>query len=355
MIYFLIFSLSLLLSLTITPYLIKIAYKYNIVDKPNDRKIHQNPIPYLGGISIYLSFVVVSSILHFSDYFTDKPYYFFVTLIIGGTTIVFLGILDDKFDLSAKKKIAYQLFVAIFVVYMGIKIEYIFIPFVGEMVHLGWLSIPITIFWIIGITNAINLIDGLDGLAAGVSSIAIFSFFVIALMSNQQNIAFLSIILLGSILGFLYFNFHPAKIFMGDTGSLFLGFSLSLLTLQELKQVTFFTLIVPIMLLAIPILDTSYALLRRKINHQPIFKADKHHLHHQLMSNGLSHKKTVIVIYLISLTFAIFGILMPYFNFWISCFVAFILLSFFQIIAKHIGLLHPESSFLNKRFFKNHK
>jgi len=317
-----------------TPLVIKFAIKFGFVDKPNERKVHTNSIPRLGGLAIYSSFILGSTLLYFyTGIFNGKENLYFA-LVIGGSIIAATGIIDDKFELSPMKKLLGQILAAITVMVMNIQVLWISNPFsdTNDMISLGVFSIPITLFWIIGITNAVNLVDGLDGLAGGISGIAALSIAIIAFLAGQFQTGIVALLLVASLIGFLIFNFHPAKIFMGDIGSMFLGFILSVLTMQELKQLTLLGVMVPILLLAIPILDTLYAMIRRKFNHKPIFAPDKHHLHHRLLKRGFSQRKAVLVIYGISLSFATLGILIPYLTTWAIIAIFVVLLAIFQYI-----------------------
>jgi len=203
----------------------------------------------------------------------------------------------------------------------------------------GLLSYPLTILWIVGITNAINLIDGLDGLAAGVSCIAIATISIMAFMGGKVLILTLSFIILASTIGFLFYNFNPAKIFMGDTGSLFLGYSISVLSLLGLyKSVTLFSFVIPILILGVPIFDTLFAIIRRIVNKRPISSPDKGHIHHRLLSLGLSHRMTVILIYCLSAVFSVCALIFSSTTIWGALFITFVLLFFLELFAEAIGL-----------------
>ena len=221
------FSFAIVLLLTIlvstisVPFVIRLAKKINIVDKPDARKVHSHVMPRLGGLAIYIAFL--AGYMYMST-IIELP----ISIMVGATIIMIVGFIDDKFQIKPWQKLLGQLLAAIVVLSDGLFIKYLTIPFVDESVQVSlWIAIPISLIWIIGVTNAVNLIDGLDGLASGVSIIAASAIFVMSLIMNDVIVAFLSIALIGSTLGFLFFNFHPAKIFMGDTGSLLLGFLLS--------------------------------------------------------------------------------------------------------------------------------
>lgn len=278
------------ISILITPIVIKVAYKVGATDRPNKRKVHQTLMPRLGGLAIYISFLVGVLIFQPENQYSTS-------IMIGSGIIIITGIFDDLFELSAKIKLLAQVIAAFVVVlYGGLEITFINLP-LGGLFEFGYLSIPLTILWIIGITNAINLIDGLDGLAAGVSSIALISISGMAIIMGNHYVVAIGSILLVSTLGFLYYNFHPAKIFMGDTGALFLGYMIAVLSLLGFKNVTFVSFIVPIIILGVPISDTVFAIVRRIINKQPISMPDKSHLHHCLLRLGYTHRQTVLLIY----------------------------------------------------------
>ncbi|WP_085994088.1 glycosyltransferase family 4 protein, partial [Oceanobacillus senegalensis] len=246
--------ITFMATLVITPFVIKFAIKVGAVDKPNNRKVHTKLMPRLGGLAIYSGFLI-GVLAFFPDVLKYWP------VLVGGLIIVITGIIDDMKELSAKMKLGGQLLAALITVLGGIKIEFITLP-AGNIVEFGYFAIPLTILWIVAITNAINLIDGLDGLAAGVSSIVLLTFSGLAISMGNPTVALLGFMMLGSTLGFLKYNFNPAKIFMGDTGSLFLGYMISSLAVMGLfKNVAVFSLIVPIIILGVPILDTTFAII----------------------------------------------------------------------------------------------
>jgi len=331
------FTLACFLCLLFTPIAKKIALAIGATDQPNKRKVHQEVMPRMGGLAIYGAYAVAYIVIvYFTDAVATNVGY---AILLGGGVIVLTGVLDDKFELSPKLKLLGQIIAASIAMYFGLKVQYITLPFQEDMVNVGWWGIPITLIWILAITNAINLIDGLDGLASGVSGIAAFALFFVSLTIGNTMIAVMSILLVGSILGFLFFNFHPAKIFMGDSGSLFLGFFLSTVSLLELKQATMVAFVIPILVLAVPISDTLYAIIRRKLNKKPISVADKNHLHHCLLELGLSHKQAVLIIYGISILFAVLGILVTKATLWVCVIVLVFYLLFFEIFAESIGMM----------------
>ncbi|SEN63631.1 glycosyltransferase family 4 protein [Paenibacillus sp. OV219] len=343
------FIISLCLALVFTPFVIKLANKIGAIDKPNHRKVHTRIMPRLGGLGIYGAFI--------GAYFALQPFIpegllrsydlkLINALLAGGSIIVIIGALDDRFELSAKVKLLGQIIAACVVVFgFGVKIDLVNIPFGEAMQPVGaWISIPLTILWIVGVTNAINLIDGLDGLAAGVSGIAIGTILVMAAILGFAPVILLCTLLLGGVIGFLVYNFHPAKIFMGDTGSLFLGFALATLSMLGFKQVTMVSFVTPLLIIGVPLSDTFFAIVRRWVNKKPIFAPDKGHLHHCLRELGFSHRRTVLIIYGIASIFGICAILQSTVvqsdaaN-WVTFGVILVLVFVLQIGAELIGIV----------------
>lgn len=330
--FYLTLFISLICSIIITPIIKKLAYKIGATDKPNYRKVHQKIMPRLGGLAIYISFILGVLILR-----PESPYA--MSIIIGSIVIVITGILDDLIELSAKVKLMGQLVAAaIVVIWGGVQVEFINLPFGGQM-EFGFLSIPLTILWIVGITNAINLIDGLDGLAAGVSSIALITISGMAVIMGDMYVATIGAVLLMSTLGFLVYNFYPAKIFMGDTGALFLGYMISVLSLLGFKNVTLISFIIPVIILGVPISDTFFAIIRRLVNKQPISAPDKSHLHHCLLGLGYSHRQTVLIIYGMAALFGLAAVLLSQAKMWGAFVLIFVLIVLIELFAEKIGLM----------------
>jgi UDP-GlcNAc:undecaprenyl-phosphate GlcNAc-1-phosphate transferase len=329
------FFASFITVLVITPFVIKFAIKIGAVDKPNERKVHTRVMPRLGGLAIFIGAAV--------GYFIGGIYHQQVTgITVGAILIVIVGMLDDLYELSPKVKFFGQLLAALVVVASGLKIDILTIPFVGKF-DLGLWSYPITVFWIVGITNAINLIDGLDGLSAGISAIGIATIAAMAGMADKMLIFTLSLIILGSVVGFLFYNFHPAKIFMGDTGALFLGYSISVLSVLGLyKSVTLFSFVVPVIILGVPIFDTTFAIIRRIVNKKPISAPDKSHLHHRLLALGFSHRNTVLLIYGFGIIFGVSAILFSASTLWQSILIVFVLVVVGELLAELIGLVNDQ-------------
>lgn len=286
----------------ITPFIKKIAFHMDAVDIPNARKVHTKPMPRLGGLGIYFGFL-----LGYMLYGTHSGT--MNSILIGSFFIVITGIIDDVKPLKASHKFIGQLIAACIVVFYG-NILLKDISAFGLYFDFGLLSYPITIFFILGCINCMNLIDGLDGLAAGISSIYFLTIGIIATIQGKSGLDFvLTFIMLGSTLGFLVHNFNPASIFMGDSGSMFLGFIISVISLLGFKNVTMTSLIIPLLILAIPILDTIFAIIRRALKGESISTPDKFHIHHQLLNRHFSQKSTVIIIYGINLLFAFASII----------------------------------------------
>lgn len=299
------FVCAFLLAFLSTPFVKKLAKKIGAIDIPKDkRRMHTDSVPLIGGLAIFLGFLVSTVLFAEIDIKI-------IAILSGALIMVVLGVFDDKYALGAKFKLMIQVIAAAIPVIAGVRIERIILPFLKSGgIEFGWLAYPITILWIVALTNAVNLIDGLDGLAAGVSAIASFSMFLIALMQGNYLIAVMCAALVGACCGFLPYNFSPASIFMGDTGSTFLGFvmaSLSVLGLFKIHAIISFA--VPFIAFGIPIFDTSFAIFRRIKEHRPIMSPDRGHLHHRLVDMGFSHKQAVLIIYAICIVLGAVAVL----------------------------------------------
>ncbi len=286
------------------PWVVRFAHRIGNVDKPDARKVHKEPIARLGGIAIFAGFLASLAALEWlvpGPLFTlDSP---LGGVLAGASAMFLIGVADDLKPLPAKLKLVLQIGAAGLAYWLGVRIEFLSNPLGdGIWVLPTALSVGLTLFWLVGITNTINLIDGLDGLAGGVSLIAAGTMTLIALQTNQPTAALMTLALAGGIIGFLRYNFNPAKIFMGDSGSLFLGFTLAAISIMGvLKLVATVALALPLLILGVPIFDTAFAIVRRAWNHKPIFSPDRGHLHHRLLNAGLSQRKAVVVIYGFSL------------------------------------------------------
>lgn len=281
-----------LIAFTMTPPVRVLAFRIGAVDIPLDqRRMHKKPIPRIGGLAIFFGFTASTMIF-------CNPTKELLTIWIGGFVLVALGILDDVFRLPAMLKFVVQIGAAVIAVVNGVVIDHISIG--GNYVMFGVWRIPITILWIVGLTNAINLIDGLDGLACGVSAISSASLFCVVLLNGDLHSAMITAILTASCIGFMPFNKNPAKIFMGDTGALFLGFTLAVMSVQGVfKLHTVISFLVPLSIFALPLLDTTVAIIRRVAHGKSPFSPDRGHLHHKLVDMGFTQKNAVRILYAI--------------------------------------------------------
>jgi UDP-GlcNAc:undecaprenyl-phosphate/decaprenyl-phosphate GlcNAc-1-phosphate transferase len=307
------FLISALVVLWSTPIVKKIGLKSGYVDLPDPRKVHKKPMVRLGGVSIFIGNVCAWLIIWISGGFSELPStsgYELLGVTGGGLCFFAIGLLDDLFTLSPLLRLVMQIGIAVTAWYLGVSIDFFTIPFYG-LVQLGWLSLPLTVIWLVGVANAMNFMDGLDGLAAGISGIAAVIMLVVSLYMNQPVAALLAAALAGGALGFLRYNFNPAQIFMGDGGAYFMGFTLAALGIIGLvKSVTTVAVVLPFIILAVPIVDTSTVVIDRLSRGKSPFTADKRHLHHRLLQAGLSQRSIVLFIY--SLAFWVGSIAMTY-------------------------------------------
>ncbi len=294
---FLIAAFVVLLS---TPFVKRVGLRSGYVDLPDPRKVHKLPMVRLGGISIFVGNISAWMIIWLSGGFAALPLasvYELLGVVIGGLCFFLIGLLDDLFTLSPFLRLIMQVGVAVGAWHAGVSIDFFTVPYYG-LVQLGWLSLPITLFWLVGMANAMNFMDGLDGLAAGVAGIAAVIMLVVSLFMNQPIAALLAAALAGGALGFLRYNFNPAQIFMGDGGAYFMGFTLAGIGIIGLvKSVTTVAVVLPFIILAVPIVDTSTVVLDRLRRGKSPFAADKRHLHHRLLQAGLSQRSIVLFIY----------------------------------------------------------
>ena len=299
---FLIFSfvIAFVFSFALTPVVKRFAFKIKAIDIPKDgRRMHKRPIPRLGGLAIIFGFMV--SVLCFGEMTKGHT-----SMLIGAMIIATMGIVDDVKALDAKPKFLIQIIAALIVVLWGeVRIEVFTNPIVWSgvpyMVLPYWFSVILSVLWIVFITNAVNFIDGLDGLAAGVSAIMTVSLVFIAARMGEYSEAIIGTALMGACFGFLPYNFNPAKIFMGDTGSTFLGFILATLSIQGVfKSYAVISFAVPLLIVGLPLFDAVFAMIRRMLKGQSPMQADRGHLHHRLIDMGFSQKQTVFILYAIS-------------------------------------------------------
>lgn len=309
-----IFGLSLLLSFVLTRSVRNLAILRGWVAVPvSGRHLHENPLPRLGGVAIFLAFVSSVALAlvaghYFPRLFVVPSTRSLLTIFAPGTLVFLLGIYDDIRSVGPYTKFAAQAAAACMLFAAGLRI--LDLPVLFGSRHFGWtLGLPITILWVIGITNAFNLIDGLDGLAAGSALFSTLVVFVVAVFSGSSLVSLLTIALAGAVLGFLRFNFNPATIFLGDCGSLFIGFMLSALALEGAQKApTVIAVAIPVVSFGLPILETALSILRRLIGGRPVFTADREHIHHKLLQRGMSHRQVVIVLYAVSALFALLSL-----------------------------------------------
>ena len=289
---------AFVVSFLMCPLVKSFAYKIGAIDVPKDnRRMHKKPVPRLGGLAIFLGFIVSMLLFVKIDHQLKG-------ILLGASIIVVLGVVDDMSPLRAYFKFCVQIFAALVAVFHGVVIQTLSNPNVfaeSPYWDLGWLAVPITVLWIVGITNAVNLIDGLDGLACGVSTISAISMLVIALLVSEGDVALVMASLVGACLGFLPFNKNPAKMFMGDTGSTFLGYILATISIQGLfKYYAIVSFAVPFLILGLPMFDTLFAIIRRLAHGQNPMAPDRGHIHHRLIDMGLNQKQAVATLYVIS-------------------------------------------------------
>ena len=285
------------------PLVKRIAKHIGAIDIPNERKVHKNPIPRLGGLGIYAGFLLGYMLF-------GHPSLQMNSILIGSFIIIVTGLCDDISPIKPLPKLLGQIAAACILVFYG-NIVLNDITVFGQYIEFGIFAYPITILFVVACTNVINLIDGLDGLSGGISSIFYLSTIIICFFQQRfTGLEFtLALIMLGSTLGFLFHNFNPARIFAGDSGAMFMGYIISVISLLGFKTTVMTSIFAPLAILAVPILDTLFAIIRRLINHKHIYDADKEHLHHQLLKMNFSHKMTVIIIYIITALFATASIL----------------------------------------------
>lgn len=285
-----------------TPVVRTIGLKSGQVDQPSERKIHKRPIVRIGGVSIFigsLSALLIVWWLGGFGWLPPEKEWEIWGVTIGGLLLFLIGLADDIFNLSPISRLIMQMAVATFAWWVGVRIDFVSIPFSDDLLPLDWLSLPITVIWLVGMTNAINWIDGLDGLAAGVSGIAAVVMLIVSLFMNQSAAALVAAALAGGALGFLRYNFNPAQIFMGDGGAYFMGFTLA--GVGVIGLVKTYAVSAVIFTLAVPIVDMSIVILSRVLQKKSPFQADKSHLHHRLLKAGISQRLTVLFIYALTL------------------------------------------------------
>ena len=301
----------------LTPLVIRFAVAWGYYDSPSDlRRVHTEPLPRIGGVAVFLAvlagvIITIIAALTRTAVF-EGPTSFFFGLVLGGSILFVTGLLDDVRGLGPVTKLIAQITASLIVYAHGFRIEVLSVGPTAEL-PLGWMALPITVLWIVGVTNAFNLIDGLDGLASGIALVALASTLVTAVALGNAEVVFVSTALVGALIGFLRYNFSPARIFLGDSGSLFVGFMLAVLSVHgSMKSATAVVMIVPLFALAIPLLDTALAILRRWLRCVPLSPADGRHIHHRLLALGLTHRSAVILLYLVATALAVVGLLLVF-------------------------------------------
>lgn len=349
------FLLAFITAYVFTPYTVRLARKVKALDIPKDkRKVHKKIMPRLGGIAIVLGFLVSAIYLIIAmtiekklDIFTNNYYIKLLGFLAGILILEVFCYLDDTKGIKPIIKLIGQLFAAIVVVASGVVMDTVIIERAGTIISNEWLLRIITVIWIVGITNAINLIDGLDGLSSGVSLISSVCLIIIFILNSSPIISIiLATALAGALLGFLPFNFNPARTFMGDTGSNFIGFTLAIISILGIaKTYTAIIVIAPLLVLALPIFDTSFAIIRRIIRERSfkaVFKADRGHLHHKLIDRGYTQKQAVFILYGISATFGLFAIILLESGIWKAISFALLVLAIVAIGYKDIFRVKKE-------------
>ncbi|MCM1265238.1 MAG: undecaprenyl/decaprenyl-phosphate alpha-N-acetylglucosaminyl 1-phosphate transferase [Candidatus Gastranaerophilales bacterium] len=290
--------ISYILGVFIVPMVIAFSKKEGLVDMPGERKIHKIPVSRIGGVAIWSSTMLTFLLLVLLSCYPFKS--LVSGLLLGGSLMFLLGLIDDIYNLNAKFKLLLQILIVTVVYFLGVRFDTIFNPLnpTGDFIHLNmWFSYPLTILWIVGISNAVNFIDGVDGLAGSVITINAITLAIIALAMTPPNpiSALIAFILAGSMMAFLTFNFNPAKIFMGDSGALFSGFMLASISITGVMKSATLAILLPFIVLAVPIMDITYSSLRRIFKGKSPFVADAEHIHHKLLKAGFSQKLTVVI------------------------------------------------------------
>ena len=314
------------MTLTITPWIRKLAMRTGFMDIPDARKAHAHPTPFLGGLAVFIG--LACSFLLFSDHSPQS-----LIIGVGALATLLLGLWDDKTQASAKNKLLGQVAIACLTYFSGLSISFFTDPFSGQVIYLEWVSFPITVLWIVSMMNTLNLIDGMDGLASGVSAICAFMMTLVAIALGQYPVALLSASILGATLGFLRYNFMPAQIFLGDAGSLLLGYLLATVSIiGVLKSTLTFALLLPLLMLAVPIFDTLDAIVRRIRRRQPIYMADRDHIHHRLLRMGFNPKQVVLILYALTIVFGAIALTLGWFNHIYALVACAIVFVFFRML-----------------------
>ena len=349
--YLCLFAAALLVTIAATPLARRIAVAAGAVDRPNPRRINKVPVPRMGGIAIFLGIVAAFVTQYVGSSFFGWPPVLvpspklevnYWLLVLAFVTIFLTGLVDDKRSLAPLQKLAGQVLAATIAVAGGLVIGDISNPFMPGVIHLGWLTYPVTVVYLVSYTNIINLIDGLDGLAAGISGIASVTMFLLSVLAGRLDAAALSVAVAGASIGFLRYNFHPASIFMGDSGALTLGFALgtvSLLSVTRFAGLT--TIIVPLVIAAVPIIDTFSAIVRRLRGHVSIGHADRGHIHHRLMAEGFDQRQAVLLMYAWTALLCVGSVVMTLVDTLPRILIFCVLLGASMVFARHLHLFEP--------------
>lgn len=334
--YLLAFVIALVVTYIMTPLVKSFAIRVGAIDKPDARKVHQESIPRLGGLAIFIGYMV-------SLLYTVTDIRNVLGLILGSIVIVGVGVWDDIKQIGPKTKLCGQILAALTLVVFGDQVDFIALPG-GNIIYLEYLAIPLTVLWIVGFTNIVNLIDGLDGLAAGISLIACIAIFTVNLQMGQMQLAAITLALAGAACGFLRYNFNPAKIFMGDTGSMLLGFTMaSIAVIGTVKTAAAVGLVVPVIALGLPILDTLFAIIRRRINGRAVFKPDKGHVHHRLLAMGMTQKQAVLLMYGVTAFLGCIAVVIAKVNLWVAIALVCVIFALCVWCATRIGVIGKDS------------
>ncbi|AXQ79361.1 undecaprenyl/decaprenyl-phosphate alpha-N-acetylglucosaminyl 1-phosphate transferase [Streptococcus chenjunshii] len=310
---------AFLMSLIMTPLVRFLAFRIGAVDNPNARRINKVPMPSSGGLAIFLSFLIAALILMPLVIKTEIwgiSYFDYILPVVAAASLVIVtGLFDDIYELNPRTKMVGIVFAAVMIwAFTDFRFNSFKIPFGGPLLAFGpVLTFVLTVLWIVSITNAINLIDGLDGLVSGVAIISLLTMSIVSYFFLPETDFFLTLtilVLIMAIAGFFPYNYHPAIIYLGDTGALFIGFMIGVLSLQGLKNSTAVAVVTPVIILGVPIMDTAVAIIRRKLSGRPISEADKMHLHHRLLAMGFTHRGAVLVVYGIAMLFSLISLLL---------------------------------------------
>ena len=349
--YLCLFAAALIVTIVATPLARRVAIAAGAVDRPNPRRINKVPVPRMGGIAIFLGIVAAFVTQYVGTTFFGWPPVLvpspklevnYWLLVLAFVTIFLTGLVDDKRSLAPLQKLAGQVLAATIAVAGGLVIGDISNPFMPGVIHLGWLTYPVTVVYLVSYTNIINLIDGLDGLAAGISGIASVTMFLLSVLAGRLDAAALSVAVAGASIGFLRYNFHPASIFMGDSGALTLGFALgtvSLLSVTRFAGLT--TIIVPLVIAAVPIIDTFSAIVRRLRGHVSIGHADRGHIHHRLMAEGFDQRQAVLLMYAWTALLCVGSVVMTLVDTLPRILIFCVLLGASMVFARHLHLFEP--------------